>query len=189
MKKVYINDGWSFYNEKTGTVSATVPGCVHTDLKKCGKIDDYYWRDNNDACQWIENEDFTYTCTFDAEESAFSTLVFEGLDTYCEIYLNGERIGGAQNMFIPHEYFLGGKLKSKGNELRVEFRSPIKEIENMPERSGAFTKERITFRWRGLLLNVRRQKNGLKIMWTRDWTAYHGSSLLMNLQDGLSLTV
>ena len=146
MKKLCLNENWTLCGEKVGSVAATVPGCVHTDLIKCGQIEDLYWRDNNKKYEWIENEDFTYTCVFDAEESEHATLVFEGLDTYCEIYLNGEHIGGTGNMFIPHEFFVGGKLKAKANELRVEFRSPIKEIENMPERRGAFTKERINTR-------------------------------------------
>ena len=146
MKKFFLDKNWSMYNEKVGVVEAAVPGCVHTDLINCGQIEDIYWRDNNDKYQWIENEDFTYTCVFDAEESEDAVLVFEGLDTYCEIYLNGEHIGSAQNMYIPHEYKVGGKLKASGNELRVELRSPIKEVENMPERRGAFTKERINTR-------------------------------------------
>ena len=143
MKKLYLDTNWTLYGEKTGTVPATVPGCVHTDLIKCGQIDNIYWRDNNDKYQWIENENFTYTCVFDAEESEYATLVFEGLDTYCEIYLNGEHIGGARNMFVPHEYFVGGKLKAKDNELRVAFRSPINETKDMPERRAAFAKDRM----------------------------------------------
>ena len=146
MKNLYLCDNWTLSGEKIGSVSATVPGCVHTDLIKCGVIKDIYWRDNNDKYQWIENEDFTYTCKFDAEESEYATLVFEGLDTYCEVYLNGEHIGGAMNMFVPHEFFVGGKLKEKGNELRVDFRSPIKEIKDLPERKAAFTKERVNTR-------------------------------------------
>lgn len=146
MKKYYLDKNWTLKGEKIGAMPATVPGCVHTELLKCGKIDNYYWRDNNDNCQWIENEDFTYTCVFDAEESENATLVFEGLDTYCEIYLNGEHIGGAHNMFIPHEYFVGGKLKSKNNELRVDFRSPVKETKDMPERRAAFAKDRMNTR-------------------------------------------
>jgi beta-mannosidase len=143
MNKLYLNDNWMLHGEKIGTLKATVPGCVHTDLINHGIIKDIYWRDNNNSYQWIENENFTYTCTFDAEESDFATMVFEGLDTYCEIYLNGEHLGGTHNMFIPHEFFVGGKLRSCGNELRVEFRSPVKEVEGLPLLPAAFTKERL----------------------------------------------
>ena len=149
MKKFFLNENWTLFGEKIGSVKATVPGCVHTDLIKNGIIEDIYWRDNNDKYQWIEKENFTYTCKFDAEESEHAALVFEGLDTYCEIYLNGEHIGGARNMFIPHEFFVGGKLKSKDNELRIEFRSPIIETQDLPERRAAFTKEECSVRIAG----------------------------------------
>ena len=79
MKNLYLVDNWTLSGEKIGSVAATVPGCVHTDLIKCGVIENIYWRDNNDKYQWIENENFTYTCKFDAEESEYATLVFEGL--------------------------------------------------------------------------------------------------------------
>ena len=82
MNKLYLNDNWMLHGEKIGTLKATVPGCVHTDLINHGIIKDIYWRDNNNSYQWIENENFSYTCTFDAEESDFATMVFEGLDTY-----------------------------------------------------------------------------------------------------------
>lgn len=143
MKKVYVEGQWYLHGDQVGTLEATVPGCVHTDLIKNGVLGDLYWRDNSKTCQWIENCDFSYTCTFDAEEDEDATLVFEGLDTYCEIYLNGEHIGSADDMHIPHGFDVGGKLKRRDNELRVDFRSPIKEIADKPERKGAFTKERL----------------------------------------------
>ena len=146
MKKLYLESGWVLTGDKIGTVDAVVPGCVHTDLIKNGIIKDLYLRDNNLQYRWIEGQDFTYTCTFDAEMSEYATLVFEGLDTYCEVYLNGEHLGGADNMFVPHEFFVGGKLKRWDNELRVEFRSPVKEVEGMPPRRGAFTTERMNTR-------------------------------------------
>lgn len=145
MKKIYLHDGWTLYNEKTGKLSATVPGCVHTDLLAHKVIDDPFYRDNSLGCQWIENEDWSYSTTFDAELGEAS-LVFEGLDTYTDIYLNGERLGGTDNMFIPHAFDVTGKLKSENNVLEVRFRSPIKEVEGCPQRSGAFTTERINTR-------------------------------------------
>lgn len=147
MKKLYLNnENWKLSNEKIGSVKTTVPGCVHTDLKACGLIPDMFYRDNSKEVQWIENCDWTYSCMFDAEMGKNVSLVFEGLDTYAEIYLNGEIIGETDDMFIPYEFDVSGKLKISDNELTVKFRSPIKAVENMPERKGAFTSERINTR-------------------------------------------
>lgn len=146
MKKVNLNENWKLISEKCGTLSVEVPGCVHTDLLANGLIEDIFWRDNAQKSMWIENEDWTYSCSFDAEKGNKVSLVFEGLDTYTSIYLNGELLGETDDMFIPHEFDVSGKLKEKDNNLTVKFRSPIKEVENMPERVGAFTSERINTR-------------------------------------------
>jgi beta-mannosidase len=101
-------------------LSANVPGCVHTDLLKNSPINDIFYRDNAESVQWIERWDFTYTKTFFVdylEENAF--IIFEGLDTYCDIYLNGFKIGSADNMFIPHEYCVDNIIHQGENTLEV----------------------------------------------------------------------
>ena len=146
MKRIYLNKNWELSGEKIGKLPATVPGCVHTDLMANGIIKDLYWRDNNRNYQWIEDCDFTYSCSFDAEISACAELVFEGLDTYCDIFLNDEKIGSCDNMFIEHRFNIGGKLREKDNTLRVDFRSPVKEVEGLPLFEAAFTAERLRTR-------------------------------------------
>lgn len=146
MKRVYLENNWTLYNEKVGTLSAVVPGCAHTDLLRHGLIEDPFWRDNSKKCEWIENEDFTYTCTFDAEEAEHATILFEGLDTYTTVFLNGQQIGATENMFIPHEFSIGGKLKAKNNVLEVKFRSPVKEVADFPLGTCPFSKDRLRTR-------------------------------------------
>lgn len=144
MKKLFLNENWYLFNERIGSLSATVPGCVHTDLQKHGIIPDYFWRDNNDQCKWIENEDWTYSCTFDCPSyNQKNILHFDGLDTYATIKLNGETLGETHNMFIPHSFDVNGKLKEKGNLLEVCFRSPVKEVAGKPPLPAAFTNERL----------------------------------------------
>lgn len=146
MKKIYLHDNWTLSGKNYENLPAIVPGCVHTDLQRANIIPDCFWRDNNLACQWIENESWTYSCSFPfVGDDENATLIFEGLDTYADIYLNGERIGESHNMFIPHSFPVSGKLKSQ-NDLSVVFRSPVKEVENMPKYNGAFTTERMNTR-------------------------------------------
>ena len=85
-----------------GSITATVPGCVHTDLHREGIIPDPLYRDNNKALGWIEKGSYTYERGFVAAADPDAVLVFEGLDTYADIYLNGEWVGESHNMFIPH---------------------------------------------------------------------------------------
>ncbi len=131
-------------NDNPIEIPATVPGCVHTDFMNNGIIKDLYYRDNTKLYQWIENKSFTYERTFfveNIEENAY--IEFDGLDTYCDIFLNCIKIGQADNMFIPHEFCVNGLLQKGENTLTVVFRSPVKEVENMPVLGGSFTTERL----------------------------------------------
>ncbi|MBE6762196.1 MAG: hypothetical protein E7551_07905 [Ruminococcaceae bacterium] len=150
MKKLNLNGNWKgvCYTEDGKTdfdFNGNVPSCVHTDLIAENIIDyDIFYRDNAEKCQWIENRAFDYTKTFTVPEfSGNAELVFEGLDTYTDIYLNGEHLASTDNMFIEHRFDLKNLLKKGENTLKVHFRSPIKEVEGLPALKGAFTTERL----------------------------------------------
>ena len=140
---MYLNGAWTLCGERIGKIGATVPGCVHTDLASAGIIGDMFWRDNNKEYQWIEGCDFTYSRTFCADREGNISLVFEGLDTYADIYLNGEKIGEADNMFIEHRFDVSERIVDGENTLEVRFRSPVREVEGRPKLKGAFTTERL----------------------------------------------
>ena len=150
MQKIDLNGAWKgvCYNEDGSLdfkFGGTVPGCVHTDLIKENIIDyDLFYRDNTDKCQWIENRSFDYEISFTVDElSDKAELVFEGLDTYAEIYLNGEHLADTDDMFITHRIEVSGLLKKGENTLKVHFRSPVKEVEGRRALPGAFTTERL----------------------------------------------
>ena len=46
---------------------AVVPGCVHDDLRRAGKIPDPYWGTHEADLQWIEERDWEYAASFDAD--------------------------------------------------------------------------------------------------------------------------
>ena len=136
----HITDG----GDRTYDIPASVPGCVHTDLQAAGVLSDLFWRTENDSCQWVEQCDVNYTRKFSVDTVYENThLTFEGLDVYAKIYLNGICIGEADDMFHPWSYPVDGVLKAGENTLTVQFRSPIREVEGLPKRSGAFTTERL----------------------------------------------
>jgi len=60
---------------------ATVPGCIHTDLLRAGKIPDPYLDLNEYKLQWIGRTDWEYRTTFDADAKLFDheriDLVFD----------------------------------------------------------------------------------------------------------------
>ena len=121
-------ENWNFRNVKdTNYLPATVPGTVHTDLLANGIIEDPFYRDNEKKVQWIEKEDWVYKTEFKIENIEEEIdLVFEGLDTYANVFINGQKVLNAENMFRGYRVKDFQKYLVKGNNvLEVLFRSPI----------------------------------------------------------------
>ena len=76
--------------------AATVPGTVHTDLLAHGLIPDPYVGAPEANLQWIGLADWEYRTAFDVPRAvlqrARSELVFAGLDTFAEVWLNGVKL-------------------------------------------------------------------------------------------------
>ena len=107
---------------------ALVPGGVHLDLMRAGVIPDPLARLYEHGVAWVDESDWAYETTFDVDgpPPACAFLHFHGLDTLAEIALNGEALGQAEDMFIPHEFPVGGRLKVGENTLSVTFRSALR---------------------------------------------------------------
>lgn len=129
--KTEISSGWRFRQRDSGVwMPATVPGTVHTDLLSNGKIEDPFYRMNELGLQWIDKKDWEYRTVFlvddDLRGKKNQWLTFKGLDTYADVYLNGELIGVTDNMFRTWKFDVSDKLKHGDNELRVVFASPTR---------------------------------------------------------------
>ncbi len=115
---------------------ARVPGCVHTDLMAAGLIPDPFYRTNEKDLQWIDKVDWEYRRTFQAGDDLLSRervrLVFQGLDTYADVYLNGARLLRADNMFRTWSADCRPFLRKGSNTILVRFRSPVRE--DLPKR-------------------------------------------------------
>jgi len=139
-ERVAIGKGWTFrlvtgnaqqaaHPEAVPWHAAKVPGTVHTDLFANKLIPDPYVGAPEAGLQWIGLADWEYRTHFDApRRAARSDLVFEGLDTFAEVWLNGERLLDADNAFRTWRIPVQDKLRAKGNELRIVLRSPIARL-------------------------------------------------------------
>jgi Beta-galactosidase/beta-glucuronidase len=128
-----LSQDWEF--QKVGDDdwhNATVPGCVHQDLFTNDLIPDPFFRVNESKLQWIMDSDWCYRLFFTPSKEILNKknkiLSFSGIDTYADIYLNGEKIIVTNNMFHPWEKDVSNLLKSGKNELNVVFHSPTKEV-------------------------------------------------------------
>ncbi len=127
-----LHSNWKFRKKGDSLwMPATVPGTVHTDLLANGKIAQPYFGTNETNLQWIENEDWEYICDFfvsiaDVKSEGEAVLEFGGLDTYAEIWLNGEKLDSTNNMFRSWAYGVKEKLHSGNNQLAIIFSSAVK---------------------------------------------------------------
>lgn len=130
LKQKSLNNNWEFRQTGTQTwIPATIPGTVHTDLLNAGKIEDPFYRLNEHNLQWIDKVDWEYRSEFQISASELEKqniyLVFNGLDTYADVYLNDIRILSADNMFVDWKVDVKTFLKKGSNHLRVYFTSPV----------------------------------------------------------------
>ena len=139
---ILLVDGWRFREVPPATeqamteiswLPAEVPGHVHLDLMRAGVIPDPFNRLNERTVAWVDEKDWVYEAVFhlDVPVAELTYLRFNGLDTVAEICLNGELLGKTDNMFIPHEFAVGDKLRVGAgvegeNTLQVTFRSALK---------------------------------------------------------------
>jgi beta-mannosidase len=134
-----LNSGWQFRavaNTDRGSVKewhpAQVPGVVQTDLLHSGLIPDPFDRDNEFHLQWIGLADWEYQTTFQLDATALAhehaDLVFEGLDTFADVYLNDQAILHADNMFRCWRVPAKAALKAGPNTLRIVFHSAVEKM-------------------------------------------------------------
>jgi len=130
LMKTDLNSNWQFRQADSGQyLPAKVPGCVHTDLLANKLIDDPFFGTNEKELQWIDKKDWEYIKEFnvgkDILEKQNIELVFDGLDTYAEVWLNGEMVLKADNMFRQWSVDCRKWLK-ENNTLKIRFLSPIR---------------------------------------------------------------
>jgi beta-mannosidase len=111
MKDVFpLTDGWRLGFLDGGSVPATVPGCVHTDLMNAGLLADPCLGRNDGDSAWIGRADWTYRTDLAVPATGHerTDLVFDGLDTVAEIRLDDAVVGRTRNMHRPHRFDITG---------------------------------------------------------------------------------
>ncbi len=127
-----INSGWKFHEAGTSEwLKATVPGCVHTDLLDNKKIEDPFYRMNEARVQWVGKKDWEYETTFSTDNSILQRdrveIVFQGIDTYADVYINDQLVLSTDNMHRTWRVDVKSILRPGDNKLRVYIYSVFKK--------------------------------------------------------------
>ncbi len=133
---IELNKNWQFKNQKENKwYKAIVPGSVHTDLLTNKLIPDPFYGDNESKLQWIDKADWEYKTVFNVDTKTFAKknieLVFDGLDTYADVYVNGKLILQADNMFRGWTVNIKPFIKRVNNELLIKFSSAQNKVDSI----------------------------------------------------------
>lgn len=144
-----IDHDWLFKQQdgsdfaRTFRPTAMFPTSIHLDLLAHDMMPDPFKGSKESEVQWVGDKSWVYQCSFklsldEIEKFQHASLVFEGLDTFCTVSLDGKQILKTDNMFIEHRLDVRELLRSKSEHvLELVFESAIErgllEIKKHPE--------------------------------------------------------
>jgi len=146
----FLNGEWQINDDADEfTFTGNVPGTVQGDLVLQKLVPHPYIGLNEKYMRDLENKSWTYIKEFElddlpAEENV--ELVFEGIDTLSNIYLNGKYLGNTDNMFLEYRFDIKDILKKGKNVLKVNIKSPLKEPKTLERMYGKIGAARETIR-------------------------------------------
>ena len=128
MRKISLNGTWHLSGGGYAC-DGTVPGSVYSFLLDNRLMEDPFYRTNElDALKIMEN-DFTFSRTFDFTRPEAGVPVFlhcDGLDTLCDLSLNGHPVASTDNMHRTYEFDVTSLLVSGENTIEATFHSANK---------------------------------------------------------------
>ncbi|TFY76607.1 hypothetical protein EWM64_g7406 [Hericium alpestre] len=119
--------------------ASAFPSEIHVELLNEKLIPDPFIEFNEHKVQWVGLEEWLYKTTFPFEGGAdgeHTELVFEGLDTFADVYLNGESILAADNQFRTWIVSLTFDQLKAENVLLLHFKSASKIAKELEAKYG-----------------------------------------------------
>ena len=116
-------------------LAVAVPGDVHSALLEAGLIEDPYYSFNELDNLWVGREDWVFSRTFvvDAAFLAHAAIYLraEDVDTFCDISINGHKVGSTTNRFRRWEWDVKPYLKAGENVIEGWCHSAWNECEKV----------------------------------------------------------
>jgi len=111
-------------------IASKVPGDVHWDLARAGKIPYVYYGMNTRESRWVTGKEWWYRKVFqvpDAWKDKTLRLRFDAVDYKTEVWLNGHYLGQHEGQFIPFEFELSGKVNFEDENILTLMIHPVPE--------------------------------------------------------------
>jgi hypothetical protein len=114
-------------------LAAQVPGEIHLDLMRAGRMEDPDISDNaRTRCRWPEEHSWWYRTEFSLpsgfRQHLRQRLIFEGIDLYGQVFVNGKLAGATKDAFATVDLDVKHLLQEGANELVVRVTSGMELI-------------------------------------------------------------
>ena len=118
----------------------TVPGSLYSFLLNAGLMEDPYYRDNEFKALELTHHDYTFEKRFLYKHDGYKHFLrFEGLDTFCDIELNGHFVAHTDDMHVTYEFDVTDLLAEGENILSVTCREIHTYIKKKHEEMPLYT--------------------------------------------------
>ncbi len=125
------------YLAHTG-LSCTAPCSMYSVLLEHGLIQDPFYGTNELESTKLSENDCTFYTEFTVESDTlqkdYVELEFYGLDTVCDIHLNGKFLAHTENMHRKFAFDVKSLLQMGSNKLELFFKSPIRFFQEKDNR-------------------------------------------------------
>ncbi len=121
-----LGQNWTLKGDTLNiNLQVSVPSVVQQNLYDAALIPHPYLGAVENDLLWISDHPWTYSTHFNVDKTMLDKdvveVVFEGIDTYATVTLNGEKLFSADNQFRTWKKDVKPLLKANGNLLVVDF--------------------------------------------------------------------
>ncbi|MBL4811698.1 MAG: hypothetical protein JKX69_04895 [Rhodobacteraceae bacterium] len=137
-------------------LGAQVPGAVQYDLIRAKKLaNPFASAAAVQAAEWVHDNDWLFRKQFDLTDLTATHLDVDGIDTFADIWLNGQLIGCTDNAYRAYAFALPqGLLQATDNTLLVHVKAHKRMVADLVDEA----KERLgpSFKYKGLIRRYQR---------------------------------
>lgn len=135
-------ENWKMAYEEHTDIHCTVPCSMYSVLYENKIIPNPYYGLNEYNLVGLSDKGCTFETEFDVDDETmqmdYQELIFHGLDTICDIYLNGTLLKKVKNAHRIYRIDVKDYLKPRKNTLRCDFESPTQFMTQMHNKKPTY---------------------------------------------------
>lgn len=127
---INLSDNWKMQTaDKKISLSVNLPVTNYTALLNAGIIADPFYGENEKKLLWVAEKDWVFKKSFelsaDAVRAEIVSLTFDGVDTLCDIKVNGKLFIKTDNAHFAYKIDAKKFLTAGKNEIELYIHSPL----------------------------------------------------------------